>query len=331
MHPAGGGRIVSGVVGSGDGAADVAPRAAREAARWMVRLQAGGMGAADLERCARWRARDPENEQAWQRAELVMRKMGMVPSALGAPVLRRSASRRATLKTLLLLAGAGPLGWAAWRAAPWDEWRAGHMTAAGERQELALADGSSVILNTDTALEVRFDGTARRLLLRKGEILVQTAPDPVGRHFIVDSPHGAMRALGTRFTVRLDGGGHTALEVLEGAVEVSPASGAARYVVRAGSQSRFGKHGGTVQALDLNAAAWVDGVLYAERMPLPEFVAELARYRRGVLRCDPALAGLEVSGAFQLRDTDAVLRALAASLPVKVRTRTRFWVTLAPR
>lgn len=71
-------------------------------------------------------------------------------------------------------------------------------------------------------------------------------------------------------------------------------------------------------------------MLYAERMPLPDFVAELARYRPGILRCDPALAALTVSGAFQLDDTDAALRALAATLPLRVDTRSRYWVTLTP-
>ena len=55
------------------------------------------------------------------------------------------------------------------------------------------------------------------------------------------------------------------------------------------------------------------------------------RYRPGLLRCDPAVAPLRVSGAFQLHDTDAVLAALPATLPVSVRYRTSYWVTIGPR
>ena len=40
----------------------------------------------------------------------------------------------------------------------------------------------------------------------------------------------------------------------------------------------------------------------ADRMPLAEVLAELARYRRGLLRCDPQLARLAVSGAYPLLD-----------------------------
>ncbi|MEG0200774.1 MAG: iron dicitrate transport regulator FecR, partial [Comamonas sp.] len=48
-------------------------------------------------------------------------------------------------------------------------------------------------------------------------------------------------------------------------------------------------------------------------------------------RCDPAVAALPVSGAFQLRNTDEALMALAASLPVRILQRTRYWVTIAAR
>ncbi|NVD96713.1 FecR domain-containing protein [Massilia sp. BJB1822] len=312
-------------------AAAVDPRAAREAARWMMRMHSGEMSAADQRRCAQWRASDPENEKAWQRAERVAHKLGMVPPALGAPALRNAASdsqRRTALTTLALALGAIPLGWAVWRTTPWDEWNADQQTAAGERREISLPDGGSVVLNTATALDVQYDSATRRLRLYKGEILVQTAADPLGRHFIVESPQGAMRAIGTRFVVRLDGE-HTRLGVLEGAVEVRPASHPdAPYVVRAGRQSRFDAAGGATEVLDPNADAWNSGVLYAEKMPLADFVAELARYRPGLLRCDPSAARLRVSGAFQLRDTDSILQALAASLPVRVQTRTRYWVTL---
>ncbi|KAG1060900.1 hypothetical protein G6F40_018041 [Rhizopus arrhizus] len=73
------------------------------------------------------------------------------------------------------------------------------------------------------------------------------------------------------------------------------------------------------------------GVLYANQLRLDAFASELGRYRSGVLRCDPEIAHLRISGAFQLNDTDAVLAALPATLPVQVRYRTAYWVTIGPR
>ena len=43
------------------------------------------------------------------------------------------------------------------------------------------------------------------------------------------------------------------------------------------------------------------------------------------------MAGLRLSGAFQLDDTDAVLESLARMLPVDVLYRTPYWVTLTAR
>jgi transmembrane sensor len=66
-------------------------------------------------------------------------------------------------------------------------------------------------------------------------------------------------------------------------------------------------------------------------MPLGDFVTELARYRSGHVACDPAVAGLRVSGTYPLADTDRVLAILGKSLPVAVEYRTCYWVRVVPR
>jgi transmembrane sensor len=208
-------------------------------------------------------------------------------------------------------------------------------TATGERREHRLADGSVVMLDTGSALDLRYTATERRLLLRAGAIHVRTAPDPADAHrpFIVEMPRGTLQALGTRFSVRLDGGGapgRDRVEVFEGAVAVAPLQGPSRRV-EAGEWADFGADAVQAGALPPQAdAAWTRGLLVAERMRLDGLLAELARYRRGVLRCDPAAAGQIVSGVFSLDDTDATLAALQGALPVRVRRATRFWVTVGP-
>ncbi len=71
--------------------------------------------------------------------------------------------------------------------------------------------------------------------------------------------------------------------------------------------------------------------LRQELARMQEVVAELARYRPGILRCDPAVADLKVSGVFSLRDTDEALEAISDSFPVQVRRHTRYWVTVLAR
>jgi len=84
----------------------------------------------------------------------------------------------------------------------------------------------------------------------------------------------------------------------------------------------------SLSALTPHAAGWLQGVLIAERMPLGEVLAQVARYRDGVLRCDPALAAMPVDGIFQLNDPDNILLLLQDSLPIRLVRRTRYWISV---
>jgi transmembrane sensor len=181
---------------------------------------------------------------------------------------------------------------------------------------------------------VDFGPALRRVSLRAGEILVQTAPDAAvpPRPFVVETAQGRLRALGTRFAVRqLDGASLVA--VFEGAVEVRPGDAPdAGLVVQAGEQVRFASGGaGAVRPAELVRASWARGVLVAEDMRLADFLAELSRYRRGHLACDPAVADVRIVGTYSLVDTDRVLAALADTLPVRVRRPLPWWVEIVPR
>ena len=146
-------------------------RAAREAARWMVRLQGGELDDAARQALARWRAAHPHHETAWQRAEHVCRSFGMLPAPLATtlsmPVLDRPAGtqRRAMLKSLALLIVAGPAGWTMLKVAPWQAWTADARTATGEIRHLALADGSELSLNTASAADIVFSDALRLVRL----------------------------------------------------------------------------------------------------------------------------------------------------------------------
>lgn len=308
---------------------------AREAARWLMRLSSGRATDADVHACDQWRASKAEHEHAWQRAQRVNARFGLIPSALGMAALNRPdlKRRRAALKTLIALIVAGPVGWAAWRVDPLD-WRADYRSAAGERRDVVLADGSTLHLNTASAVDVLFDDATRLLRLRAGEIAVHAVADPAShpRPFIVRTRLGDMEAQASRFCVREEGG-RCQLSVQEGRVRVSSAGQPGRYVdVSAGEQSSLSLDGAAAATpADPHASDWLRGVLYASALRLDAFAAELGRYRQGILRCDPEIAHLRISGAFQLHDTDAVLAALPATLPVQVRYRTPYWVTIAPR
>lgn len=310
------------------------PRAvALQAAEWFVLLHSGEASEADHQAFEAWRLRAGIHELAWQRALAVSQCAASVPPALGAPVLgrrQRRAGRREAVRTLALLMVAAPAGWLAWRAAP--QWQATHATATGEQRTWQLADGGRIVLDTASAVDVDFDSYQRLLYMRSGGIFIETAADVQSppRPFLVETPQGRVRAIGTRFTVRLEAG-RSHVAVLQGAVELTPRAGQAVRRLEAGQQAWFSQdEAGAAQAAPAGAGQWARGVLAVEDMPLGDFVAELSRYRPGWLHCDPAVAGLRITGAFQLGDTDAVLGNLAHLLPVQVHYRTRYWVTIAP-
>ncbi|MCF4993071.1 iron dicitrate transport regulator FecR, partial [Pseudomonas gessardii] len=122
------------------------------------------------------------------------------------------------------------------------------------------------------------------------------------------------------------------ITVLRGLVEVSSPRHPAPVSVAAGWQTQVDRQGvGAPRPTDgLLAQAWLRGILPAERMRLDVLLAELSRYRAGILRCSEQVAALRVTGSFQLDDTDAALALVAHALPVRIERRTRYWVTVVP-
>lgn len=304
-----------------------------EAAQWLARRHASDFSETEKAELARWRSLSATHEEIWQRIEQLKFRMDSVPSAVGMAVLdrpRSAGNRRQMLRASALALATPMLGWFSYRYLPWQIWNADFRTATGETREVTLADKSQVLLNTASAISAHFDGKARRIHHHAGEILVETSHTTAHKAlpFIVQTTDGQLRALGTKFIVRKHVQS-TTLSVLQGAVQVKPTRSGQSLVVQAGEQVSFDSHkAGAVTSLPSHAGAWAQGVLYAENMRLDDFLAELERYREGVLRCDPSAAGLRVSGAFQLRDTDRILELLTRTLPIRTQERTRYWVSV---
>lgn len=312
-----------------------------QASEWFVRLQDDGSPAA-REECANWRAAHPDHELAWQRLSAFGRDLRASAPPQAAATLDQARAdiqrqRRAGLKWLFGIGLGVGITWH-WRAPLGDvlplHALADFSTGPGERRTLTLADGTQLTLNSNSAADVAIDAQRRHVSLRRGEIMIATAPDAAGRPFIVGTGHGDVAPVGTRFTVRrLEADGHPIrVAVFEGAVDIRPQNGSPAQRLHAGKQAEFTETGIQPET-DLHPAdaAWTQGMLVASRMPLGQFIAELARHRSGRLHCDPAAADLLVTGAFPLDDSDRILATLEQVLPVRAEYRTRYWVTLKRR
>lgn len=297
------------------------------AARWYARLRSGSQTEQEQQAWHQWLAADLLHREAWTRMQQVGEQMAAVPGRLAAPTLRgASHSRREVLRGLVLVAAAGSLGALGWRSETAQNLLADYRTEVGERREVRLADGSSLLLNTDTSVNLRFDGQQRVLELLWGEVLVGAAPDSLQRPLRIDTRHGRVQTLAGRFLVRSEAlRGQVA--VLEQAVQLSLSDGSPPRRLEAGQGLDFDARSvGAVRRNDASVGAWRQGSIIAIDRPLGELLADLSRYRPGLLHCDPQIAGLKVSGAFPIDNTDRALAALESGFGLKVSRYTPYWV-----
>jgi len=310
-----------------------------QAAEWYARLRDGSASNHEIARWQAWLHAAEEHQAAWHYVEDISRGLDplrtttdprQTANALNKAHARLHARRR-VLITLAALASGGTLGMLSWRQSMLPAhllaWTADHRTPTGEQRALTLADGTRLWLNTASAINLHFSVSERRIALVQGEVFIETAHDAT-RPFLVETPHGRMRALGTRFNVRLDEA-HTQLDVYAGAVEIRTASSAISRVIAAGQQSRFDRADiAPLATADAAREAWTQGMLVADNIPLRDVVRELRLYRQGHLGVADSVAGLKVYGSFPLQDTDRVLHMLASALPIRIEQPMPWWTTL---
>ncbi|WP_109512553.1 FecR domain-containing protein [Pseudomonas ovata] len=302
------------------------------AAAWYVQLNDGEIDEARILAWQQWLQASPQHAAAWERVERLHQQWARVPQQTASSRLSAAQRpRREVLKVLSILLAMGGAGWLAVEHVPYRALLAQQHTRGNQRRTLELQDGSRLVLNADTAVDIRFSALQRLIQLHQGEVLVQTAQDAARRPFIVQSEEGSILALGTRFSVR-QLLGKTRVGVLDAAVQVRPLQSihhADRLV--AGQQVTFDcNRVSPPEHLPEGSTAWVQGLLSVNDWPLGTFLDELSRYRPGVLRCDESIRHLRISGTFALDDIDTVLENLGKTLPVKVRYLTRYWTRVEP-
>ncbi|WP_017736412.1 FecR domain-containing protein [Pseudomonas sp. CBZ-4] len=306
--------------------------AAEQAMHWQLELQAPDVSAQTRAECQRWREQDPAHELAWQHSQRFLQRMQDVRApahqALVSAALLPTLSRRQVVKHLAMLLAAGTTAWSLKDSELLQHWTSDYSTTVGERWRIDLADNTQVQLNTDSAIDVKYTPERRQIHLLRGEILVDPNPADT-RPLWVQTAEGLTRAVSGRFSLR-QRDGFTQLGADQGALSVQTPSRS--LVLQPGELISFDAHTVLARRPQRDGElAWRGGMIVAQGMRLEDFLAELSRYRRGRLACDPAVRGVRVSGTYPLADTDRILAALAQTLQLEVQHFTRFWVTLKPR
>lgn len=332
----------------------VAADPAQAAAEWLVRLSADDVApdarAALQARFDAWKLADPRHAEAADRMSSFIGQVSQVRgaaanttpahAALNAVLGSAAANCRKRTRNGRLGAALGLIvalmlpAWIGLQVYPPAYWMADMRTAAGQWESRTLEDGSRITLGSHGALNLRFDGGRRVLELVRGEILLDVAHDQ-SRPFLVETAHGSMRALGTRFVVGREEKS-TVLAMLESKVAVRTASQLADKrsegtVIHAGQRVRILPDGlGPIESIDARSVsdAWKFHQLVVQDQPLPEVLEALDRHRPGYIRYDRAgIENIRVSAVLPLDDTDRALQLLAASFPaVRMRMLTPYLV-----
>ena len=311
---------------------DIGAAVAEQAVSWLIEMQGGALTPLRQQAWEQWLQAHSEHQQAWEHIQRVNQRLRNVSSPLAHAALNapKSSSRRQALKLLLLLGAGSALTYGLRDQLPITPLLADFSTPVGQRRRLQLHDGSQIHLNTGSSVDVHFDAQRRVIRLLEGEMLLTSAQD--ARPLQVLTAHGALQPQAARLNVR-QFGDRTELAVFDGRVELTPQAhpGPALWV-QPRQQLSFDRQGWNApRPLDAGSGAWADGMLVAAHMRLGDFLAELGRYRRGQLNCDPTVADLLISGTYPVDDSERVLDLLQISLPVRVRRFTRYWVTVEAR
>lgn len=303
----------------------------QQAANWLTRLHDEDVSDTDRQAFNAWCQADPRHAVAIERMRSLWGSLDTLPAQPARIALNRVfAPQRARGAQVVGLLGVLLCGWLGLEHLP--VWMADQRTGVGERRQIALEDGSQLQLNSNSAVDVKFDGHQRVIELLQGELWVDVAKD-AQRPFVVRTDQGTATALGTRYMVKRAADGTTVVTVIESTVAVK-GEGADSVKVAAGQRSILDHgHAQAAQAIaNTDPDAWTRGLLKVNDQPLGEVLQTLASYRHGVVRFDAqALRDVRVSGVFKLDDSAAALSALADNLPIRVEYFTDLLVVVKPR
>ena len=326
-----------------------------EAFAWIVKLDSGEVSSEDHAAFREWRERSQRHRDALMQAcdfwggldrlshlEVLSEDR---PSAVGEAVAPSVVSRRrkafrprlfAAAAAIVLLIGVAAI--LRYQGPDSTEQPQFYSTEVGAQETILLSDGSEVILNTDSRLEVRFSHARRDVRLLQGEAHFEVVSDP-DRPFAVLAGNSAVRAVGTAFTVRMFEE-RVQVIVTEGSVELHSLENIAVDAdiaqvygndlslrrlakVSAGQNAVFGVEIEQIQTLGEETLhrqlAWHQGMLTFAGDPLSKVVDDVSRYTEiSITIDDPALLDLPVGGLFRIGDVEALFDAVQQSLGVRV-------------
>lgn len=349
------------------------------ASRWVLALDEG-LSPSGCEELKTWLAEDPQNvseflevAKVWDKTEDLKRLADLFPAGLfsheqvgrdRASPAHRSRSGFglggiAAAASLVLVVAAG--FWLLLRLNI-DPTSAGskqlaeaqsvlnYETAVGRQSSAILPDGSKMVLNTNSRVQVVYSESARVLLLHRGEIHIEVTED-ITRPLSVVAGDRIVQAVGTSFSVEITDQQHVEVVVTDGKVVVgiSPADIRANVesstddtifghfsiaippvlaqsdtnTVNAGEELVLGTVDDVAVPVPVSAdeievkLSWREGRLVFRSEPLEKALREVERYTTvEFVFLDEELKTRSMTGRYRAGDVDALLLALRANFNI---------------
>jgi transmembrane sensor len=199
------------------------------------------------------------------------------------------------------------------------------VTGVGQQQVRLLRDGTRVVLNTDTRIEVNYDERARRVRLVRGEAWFDVSKHPTWP-FLVSVGDQEIRALGTSFIVRHDNIQKLSVTLLEGRISIAPiasndeARSQAPQILASGQRIIISpRQAPVVDRPELShVTAWERGRVEFEETPLEDATNEMNRYSTTHLTiADAEVAQLRIGGVFRAGDSDEFVKIVTAAFGLR--------------
>lgn len=204
-------------------------------------------------------------------------------------------------------------------------------TKLGERRVVELQDGSKLMLNTKSTVDVLFTERLRSVSLLRGQVSFDVAHDK-SKPFKVTVGGSTVTALGTSFDI-FKSEYKTLVTLLEGSVEVSKPIGGGdaageptpvqRIRLLPGEQIHYSETTplSETRTVDPNSvSAWKSGRMSFQSATLALAIQEANRYSDIELKlADHGIESLPISGIFQVGDNEAFARTLAVFHGLKMK------------
>ncbi len=297
------------------------PDPQQEALEWFSRLRQPGCDEGERQVFAAW-CQVPQNAQAYAELETFWQQLQPAPAR---PQPRQLTARRSHLGKWLALVFLLVMGTLAYLYWPLMQRLGSEMhTDVGERRSLRLADGSTVHLDSASAMNVDLRGRTRQLHLVQGQVYLEVLLD--GRAMEVDVGDARIQVFGTRLQIARFAD-HNELVVLSGKAMV--VQGGEQRLVSAGERVTFdATRIDPVQKADMKTAdSWRNGRLRTTDMPLGQVLERLAGYQgQRLWMLDEQAAHRRVSGDFSLDRPAESLAALASTQQLQLQGVLDHWL-----